>query len=146
MNASTFFNSATTVLSFVVLAAAVAPAKAETSFKSSVERSIAKTMQIPDAFPKTGVATVSVRIGADGKVTSADLVGSAGAKAYDAEAIRTAKAVTYPAGQPRKVVMVLGFGRTVTAADRAHSVTLASQLRTDRRQLMASETTATPNG
>lgn len=147
MNASTFFNSATTVLSFVVLAAAVSPARADTNnFRANVERSIDATMKMPTAESKAGVATVAVRIDADGSVVNASLVGTTGVPAYDREAIRTAKTVSYPAGAARDVVMVLGFGREASAQDRAHGATLAAQFRSDRRQLLATETTAQPNG
>ena len=97
-------------------------------------------------YSKKGVATVSIRINAQGNVQSASLIASTGTKAFDDEAIRTAKAVSYPAGKSRNVVMVLGFGRGVSATDRAKSVTLANRYLSDPRQLLATETTAQPNG
>ena len=147
MNATTFFNTTTTVLSFAVLAAAVSPAKADTTvFRDKVERSIKANLQMPLARPKQGIATVAVHITADGAVKSAELLGSTGSAAYDNEAVRTAKAVSYPAGAARNIVMVLGFDRTIKSSDRAKSVTLASQYLNDSRQLLATETTAKPNG
>jgi TonB family protein len=149
MNATNVLNAVTVTLSTAVLAAAIiTPVKAATpsTVKAAIERSIDAQMQMPAAHSKRGIATVSVRVDANGNVKSANLVGSTGTKAFDDEAIRTANAVSYPAGKPRNVVMVLGFGLSVSAADRAKSVTLASQYRNDARQLMATETTAQPNG
>jgi TonB family protein len=147
MTATNFFNAATVTLTTLTLAAAVVtPVKAATpaDFKAQVERSIETNMHLPSAHARTGVATVSVRIDANGKVESAAIVGSAGNTAFDQEAIRTAKAVSYPKGQARNVVMVLGFNRTVTASDRARSVSLAAK--NDPRHLLASGTTAQPLG
>lgn len=149
MNATNLFNAATVTLTTLTLAAAVVtPVKAATpaDFKAKVERSIDANMQLPSAHSRNGIATVSIRIDANGNVESAQIVGSAGNSAFDQEAVRTAKAVSYPKGQARNVVMVLGFNRPVKAADRAKSVTLASKYRNDPRQLLASETTAKPVG
>jgi TonB family protein len=150
MNATNVLNAVTVALSTAVLAAAViTPVKAATpsQFKVAVERSIDAKMQMPVShYSKKGVATVSVRIDKSGTVQSANLIASTGTKSFDDEALRTAKAVSYPAGQSRNVVMVLGFGRTVSISDRAKSVTLANRYLSDRRQLLATETTAQPNG
>lgn len=154
MNATTtatnVLNVATIALTTAVLAAAVVtPVKAATSseYKARIEKSIDATMQMPAShYSKQGVATVSVRVNANGNVESAQIVGSAGSAAFDSEALRTAKTVSYPTGAPRTIVMILGFNRPVTGADRAKSVALAEQVRNDPRHLLAAETSAHPIG
>lgn len=129
------------------LEATLSPAHAASreAFRASVEHSIDTNLRLPSK-ERNAVATVAVRVASDGSVQSVGLIGTTGDEAFDREALRTAKAVSYPKGINRDVVMVLGFGRAVTAADRARSVKLASKYMNDRRQLLASETNAQPTG
>ena len=144
MRATTILNTTTTVLSFALLAATFTPARADANpVQAKIERSIASTMKLPSTT-RQGVATVSVHVNADGSVGDATLMGTTGTPAFDKEAMRTAHSVSYPTGSARQVVMVLGFGRTVTAADRAKGEKVAAQYRTDTRQLLASKTTVQP--
>ena len=146
MNANSFFNAATVTLSIALLAATASPAHADSGAIAAIERGIDATLTLPANKPQTGIATVAVRLDVAGAVESAMVVGSAGNAAFDREAVRTATAVPYPVGSPRNVVMVLGFGREVTAADRARGTDLAMRYITDRRQLLAGQTGARPLG
>jgi len=56
-----------------------------------------------------GIATIAANVAADGSVRSMTLVGSTGNSALDRQAMRTAKAVAWPAGKDRKVAVVLTF-------------------------------------
>lgn len=107
-------------LALAATMATVTSVKAETAtdgFRQTVEADIARQIREPGADLRAagGIATVAVRIDAQGRVLSTGLLRSSGTRAYDAEALRTARTVRYPAtGKPRTVAMVLGFNRTVT--------------------------------
>jgi len=136
---------------FAVSAVAIAsPARADTpqNFTQSVEANIAKTLRYPSSIDnRAGVATVAVSLDANGGVTNASLVRSTGVRVLDAEALRTAKAVSYPAtGKPRAIAMVLSFGQTAGRADTAKARAVVEAYRADNRRLLASETKAQPAG
>lgn len=126
------------------------PARAEApvGFQKAVETSIGQTLRFPKGnSARTGVATVAVVVDANGAVKAATLVGASGTAAFDAEALRTAKTVRYPAtGKARTVAMVLGFGQPATAADAARGKVIVEAYRSDSRRLLASDTTAQPAG
>lgn len=135
--------------SVAALAIAVpsAHAAAPAGFQKSVEASIDNNLRMPANAPSKGVATVAVIIDANGSVSDAQVVQSSGHSVLDREAIRTARAVSYPAtGKPRTLAMVLGFNQPATAAQASHGKQLVDAYRTDRRQLLADKTTAQPTG
>jgi TonB family protein len=135
--------------SVAALAIAVpsAHAAAPAGFQKSVEASINNNLRMPVNAPSKGVATVAVLIDANGSVSDASIVQSSGHSVLDREAVRTARAVSYPAtGKPRTLAMVLGFNQPATAAQASHGKQLVDAYRTDRRQLLADKTTAQPIG
>ncbi len=128
--------------------AIASPARADTSsaFRKAVETSISRNMRVP-ASTATGIVTVSVEVGPDGTIGGATVVQSSGRPALDAEALRTARAVSYPAtGKPKTVAMVLGFGRNAGSADTVRGRAIVEAYRNDRRRLLATRTPADPNG
>jgi TonB family protein len=119
------------LLSTACVVGAVGPAKAATAdapatmsaWQDHVEQQIDGTLRSPLAFFPNGmaVATVNVRLAADGSVSDVKLAHSAGSRVLDREALRTAKAIRYPAlpgrlGQKENVVALkLFFGRDAQA-------------------------------
>ena len=122
-------------------AAYAAPAK---DFVRTVETQLQK-----DAFTRSdaaGVATVAVRIAADGKVLSADLAGSTGRKELDREAVLTAKSISYPKGdRPRTVAVVLRYGNAVQPSE-SQSAALVNRYVNAKGEALASQNPATPVG
>lgn len=93
-------------------------------FRSVVEQGIDRTLRLPrqpdDALraqtARSAAATVAVTIDGQGKAAAADIVKSTGWRDFDSEALRTARAIAYPAtGRTRTIAMVLGFNKEVTA-------------------------------
>ena len=147
--ATQFIGIAFCSVAAVAIVAPQAHAAAPASFQSRVEASIDNTMQFPAHVSNDvrGVATVAVLIDAKGNVRSADIVKSSGNGALDREAVRTARAVSYPAtGANRTVAMVLAFNQPAPRAAQDESRKLANAYRDDHRQLLATETTAQPVG
>jgi TonB family protein len=96
-----------TALIFAVPQAAHA-ATPTTDFVRDVEAQIGSRDYAPSSA--TGIATIAVRIDADGKVLSADVAGSSGHKALDDDALLTAKSVVYPKGKARTIAVVMKYG------------------------------------
>lgn len=136
--------AATVLFSATCIGAAIAPARAATpDFKASVERSIDETVQMPAPASAKGTATLAVSIDANGAVGDVALVKSSGVPSFDREAVRTAKAVDYPAGKARTIAMVLGFGERPSVRN---AKALVTAYRNDNRQLLANASSARPNG
>jgi len=150
----TVSSAATVMLGTAFLAvsavAIASPARADTvpNFTQSVEANIAKTMRYPSSIDnRGGVATVAVSLDANGGVTNASLVQSTGVRVLDAEALRTAKAVSYPVtGKPRTIAMVLSFGQHTSRTETKKARAIVEAYRSDSRRLLASETKAQPAG
>lgn len=103
--------AAAAVYTGLLLAVTTSPAKAATTheFARSVEAQLAREAWAPTS--DKGVATVAVRVGADGSIQNAHLVGSTGHAVLDRAALNTAKAVSYPKGdRARTVAVVLTYG------------------------------------
>jgi TonB family protein len=135
--------------SVAALAIAVpsAHAAAPTGFQKSVEASINNNLRLPMNTDRKGVATIAVSIDGKGAVSDTNIVQSSGHASFDREAIRTARAVSYPAtGKPHTMAMVLGFNQPATNRQVSHGKQLVDAYRTDRRQLLANETTVQPIG
>ena len=155
-NTATISNVATSLVgvafcSVAALALTVpsAHAAAPVGFQTSVETSIAQTMRFPGAVKsdQSGIATLAVSVAADGSVSNVDIVKSSGERSFDREAIRTARAVSYPAsGKAQTIAMTLGFNRAPDSATARQGRVLVDAYRNDHRQLLATETTAQPNG
>lgn len=114
-------------------------------FRNHVEDSIDKTLRLPEAIDEDhrGVATVAVIVDANGKVRTADLIRSSGFGAFDQEALRTARAVSYPeTGKPRTVAMVLGINRPVGAKARREGQRLVTAWRAGQCVMLANDTAA----
>jgi TonB family protein len=148
-------STATALIGTAFIAAAfvgiASPARAATpaGFQKTVEAQISKTLRFPVGVTSQaqGVATVAVSVNADGTVSDASIARSSGTRAFDREAIRTAKLVRYPAtGAARSVAMVLSFGQTPDSVDTAAAKAIVNAYRTDHRQLLATETRAKPAG
>jgi TonB family protein len=154
INTATLSNTATALVgaafcSIAVMGIAVpsAHAAAPVGFQKSVEASIQNHMRLPGNTDSKGVATVAISIDANGAVSDANVVKSSGVASFDREAVRTARAVSYPAtGKARTVAMVLGFNQPATTAAISQGKQLVDAYRTDRRQLLADQTTAQPLG
>ncbi|PTQ07380.1 hypothetical protein CLG96_17695 [Sphingomonas oleivorans] len=120
------------LLSATCVVAAVAPARAATpkapaditEWQAQVERQIDQTLRTPvdeNVAGRYAAATVDVSLAADGSVTGSRIAKSSGSRGLDREALRTARAVNYPAlpgslaGKPRTVAMKIFFGRSQQA-------------------------------
>ncbi|MGE4429651.1 MAG: energy transducer TonB [Sphingobium sp.] len=128
------------------LAGAAQAQENPTGFRSAVEQDIDQTLRLPrtaddvlhNRTGRSAVATVAVMIDAQGRISAADIVESTGWRDFDAEALRTARAVSYPAtGKPRSIAMVLGFNKTVTADMRQAAQRQVLAWREDRRVRLA---------
>lgn len=115
-------------------------------FRAVVEQGIDRTLRLPrtpsDALRnrdnRAAIATLAVTIDGKGKVDAADIVQSTGWRDFDAEALRTARAITYPAtGKTRSIAMVLGFNRKVTADMRQAAQQQLLAWREDQRVRLA---------
>ncbi|MDB5701879.1 MAG: TonB family protein [Sphingomonadales bacterium] len=153
INTASVSNAATALVgaafcSIAVLGVAMPQAHAAPAgFQKSVEASIQNTMRLPGNTDSKGVATVAVSIDANGSVSNADVVKSSGNASFDREAVRTARAVSYPAtGNARTIAMVLGFNQPAPRAAISQGKQLVDAFRTDRRQLLADKSTAQPVG
>jgi TonB family protein len=93
-----------------------------------------------------GVATVAVRIDADGKIRSAEIAQSSGHRALDRAALASAKSVHYPKGSnARTVAVVLRFGDVELPA-KAESASLVSRYVNAKGEALASQSTSSPVG
>ena len=132
-----------TALVFALPQAAQA-ATTDSSFVRDVEAQLKSDTFTP--VNASGVATVAVRINADGKVQSASIAGSTGHKVLDREALTTAKTLTYPKGdRARTVAVVLTYGN---AAQPSHSqsVALVNRYVNAKGEALASQSPANPVG
>jgi TonB family protein len=92
----------------------------------------------------TGVATVAVRIDANGKVLSAQVAGTSGHAVLDRQALSTAKSVSYPKGdKSRTVAVVLTFGNAAKPS-KSQSASLVNRYVNAKGEALASQTPA-PN-
>jgi len=149
---STVSNVATVLVgtAFVTIATigivSPAHAKAPVSIERAVEASIDANLRLPTSRIR-GVTTLAVSTDGNGRVANVDVVSSSGVKSFDREAVRTATVVHYPAtGKARTYAMVLSFNQEPDAAMQARGKTLVQAYLADRRQMLASQTTAQPAG
>ncbi len=132
-----------TALVFAVPQAARA-ATTGNDFVSNVEAQLARNSLT--AVDAKGVATVAVRIDADGKIRSAEIAKSSGHRALDKAALASAKSVRYPQGtNARTVAVVLSFGDAPKPA-KAESAALVSRYVNAKGEALASQNTASPVG
>ena len=140
---SALTNIAASLFAVAATLTTVSTVRAETGvadFRNHVESSIDKTLRLPQGKDdaRQGIATVAVTVDARGKVETTDLVRSSGIRAFDREALRTARTVSYPAtGKSRTVAMVLGFNRTITEGMQGEANRLVTAWRDDRRVRLA---------
>ena len=153
INTATLSNTATAFIGAAFCSIAVmgiaAPSAhaAPAGFQKSVEASIENNLRMPVTTDRKGVATVAVSIDANGSVSDASVVKSSGHLSFDREAVRTARAVSYPAtGKARTVAMVLGFNQPAPRHAISQGKQLVDAYRNDRRQLLADQSTAQPVG
>jgi TonB family protein len=145
-SATAFIGAAFCSIAAMGIAAPSAHA-APAGFQKSVEASIANNLRMPIATNSKGVATVAISIDASGAVSEANVVKSSGNASFDREAIRTARAVSYPAtGEARTIAMVLGFNQPAPREAIVQSKQLVDAYRNDHRQLLADKSTAQPVG
>ena len=132
-----------TALVFAVPQAAQA-ATTDSSFVRDVETQLKTETFAPTSA--SGVATVAVRIDADGKVQSARIAGSSGHAVLDREALLTAKSVTYPKGDTaRTVALVLTFGNAAKPSA-SQSTALVNRYVNAKGEALASQSPANPVG
>lgn len=132
-----------TALVFALPQAAQA-ATTDSSFVRDVEAQLKADAYTP--IDASGVATVAVRIDANGKVQSANIAGSSGHAALDREALLTAKSVTYPKGNTaRTVALVLTFGNAAKPSA-AQSTALVNRYVNAKGEALASQSPANPVG
>ena len=134
--------AATFLCTGVTLAALDSPAHAATTsrFAAAVER------QLSDGYASSGengIATVAVRIDAEGRVISAGLVGPSGHASLDRDALQRAKSVAYPKGQSRSVAVVMKYGNA-RLPSQAESAALVSRYTDAQGRALAAGTIA-PN-
>ncbi len=92
----------------------------------------------------TGVATVAVRIDANGKVLSAQIAGSSGNRMLDREALSTAKSVDYPKGDKARTLAVVMTYNGAAKPSKSQSAALVSRYVNAKGEALASQTPA-PN-
>lgn len=112
--AGAFLLSSACVLSAVGPARAAEPATTG-EWQQRVERQIEANLRMPTSVRSDvrGVATVRIRFDEAGRFDGATIVRSTGNPALDEEALRTARAIRYPAlpAGDRAVAMQLYFGQ-----------------------------------
>lgn len=132
-----------TALVFAIPQAAQA-ATTGSDFVRNVESQLAQdSLMTVDA---KGVATVAVRIDADGNIRSAEIAKSSGHPALDQEALTSAKSVQYPKGSnARTVAVVLRFGN-VAMPSKSESAALVTRYVNAKGEALASQNPASPVG
>ena len=138
--------AAATIYTGLLLTVSTSPARAaapaDRDFVRNVETQIARTEWAPST--KTGVATIAVRLDAEGKVSSATVAGSTGHAALDREALNTARSVAYPkTGRARTVAVVLTYG-DAKKPSKLQSAALVGRYVNAKGEALAAETLA-PN-
>lgn len=133
-----------TVYTALLLAVSTSPARAATTdsqFAQKVEQQIAQ----PGHYAPSGrgVATLSVKVDANGKLLNVALVESTGDKALDADAVATTKALDWPAGRARQVAVVLTYGGAKAPA-KVESVARVTRYTNAKGEALADATPA-PN-
>lgn len=137
--------AAAAVYTGLLLAVTTSPAKAATNdaFVRSVEHQLGHEAWAPT--DDKGVATVAVRIDAQGTVQHAAVVGSTGHAVLDREALSTAKAVNYPKGdRARTVAVVLTYGKGTKRPTKEETARLVSRYANAKGEAFATEIPA-PN-
>lgn len=137
--------AAAAVYTGLLLAVTTSPAKAATNqgFVRAVEAQLAREAWAPTS--DKGVATVAVRVAADGSVQSANIVGSTGNKVLDRAALATAKAVDYPKGdRARTVAVVLTYGEGTKRPARTETARLVKTYVNAKGEALATQIPA-PN-
>ncbi|UVO53830.1 energy transducer TonB [Sphingomonas sp. SUN039] len=128
--APSFRTTATAVAASMLGTALIfaAPQAAQASPKSDFVRNVEAQLKTEAYAPAdlSGVATIAVRIDADGKVLSADVAGSSGHKLLDDDALLTAKSVVFPKGAARTVAVVMKYGNVAKPGE-AQSVALVNR-------------------
>ena len=148
--ATSFRTTATAVAASMLGTALIyaAPQAAHAAPTSDFVRSVEAQLKVDNFAPSSasGIATVAVRIDADGKVLSADVAGSSGHAVLDREALLTAKSVTYPKGTgTRTVAMVLSFGNAQKPSA-SQSAALVNRYVNAKGEALASQSPAAPVG
>jgi TonB family protein len=132
-----------TALVFAIPQAAQAATVTKADFVRTVEAQLKTEAFAPGDL--SGVATIAVRIDADGQVVSANVAGTSGHKALDQAALQTAKSVAYPKGQARTVAVVMKYGNVRRPAA-AQSAALVNRYVNAKGEALASQTSASPVG
>lgn len=103
--------AAATIYTGLLFAVSASPAYAATTDAQFVQK-VESQIAVRSSFAPTGrgVATLSVKVDASGKLLDVTLVGSTGDKVLDADALAATKALNWPAGRARNVAVVLTFG------------------------------------
>ena len=132
-----------TALVFAVPQAARA-ATTNSDFVSNVEAQLVRDSFV--AVKGKGVATIAVRIDADGNIRSAEIAKTSGHRALDLAALASAKSVHYPKGSnARTVAVVLRFG-DVAKPSKSESATLVIRYVNAKGEALASQNPASPVG
>lgn len=137
--------AAAAVYTGLLLAVTTSPVKAATTheFTRAVETQLAREAWAPTG--DKGVATVAVRVGADGSVQNAHVVGSSGHAILDRAALNTAKSVSYPKGdRARTVAVVLTYGERTKRPANSESARLVRTYTNAKGEALAAEIPA-PN-
>ena len=132
-----------TALVFAVPQAAQAATVTKADFVRTVEAQLNNGAFAPS--DQSGIATIAVRIDADGQVLSANVAGTSGDKSLDRAALQTAKSVAYPKGQARTVAVVMKYGNAKRPSA-AQSATLVNRYVNAKGEALASQSSASPVG
>lgn len=155
------------LLSAACVVGAVSPAKAAEAnapltvgdWQAVVEQRIDHTLRIPErALDKRdhAVTTVNVSFDRQGDFTGAGVAQSSGIRSIDAEALRVARTLAYPAlpeglrGRPQTIAMQLYFGQAGDGASYAKQETrakaMAEMAKGDRKADDNTQVAALPSG
>ena len=129
------------------LAVSASPARAEAPGKAQIERQLADeaTNALPMIDSTPGVATVAVRVDANGRITDSSVVQSSGRSSFDEETLRSARAVRYAKGAPRTVAVVMTFNHAAAPKAEA-SAEVVSRYFNSRSDTRLADTQVRPQG
>lgn len=146
------FRIAATAIAASILGTALIFATPQAAYAATPADKFARTVEAQlknDTYAlstASGIATIAVRIAADGRVLSADVAGSTGHAALDRDALLTAKGVSYPKGdRTRTVAMVLRYGN-VEQPSATQLAALVTRYVNAKGEALASQSPATPVG
>ncbi len=134
--------AASALLTTLAIVGSASPAHAATTdgFVRSVESQINDGRMSPST--NKGVATVAVRVAADGKVLGAEVAQSSGYRELDQDALATARSVNYPKGDVvRTVAVVMTYGN-VKAPSKTSTAWVVSRYVNAKGEALAAGTPA----